>query len=125
MARIDGTYTNFKVTTVEFDVTDTEITIEFPKNSIIIDGGGVLVEEAFTAGSMALKDESGTAIGTAIDLKAKKLNAVTGVTSPTIAGTSVIATITGAGSATTGKGKIAIMYAHLDETTGAFYGVQG
>jgi len=128
MANTKGSYTNVRVTTVEFDFEDTVIEVPLPKNSIVLAGGGINVEEAFTAGSMQLTDKDASNIGSAVSLTTVKLNAVTGIvaaTAVTVEGQKVVMTITGADAATAGKGTLAIVYAHLDETVGAYFGTEG
>ena len=121
---IKGAYTTVRTTTIEIEVTDTEFQFSIPKNSIILTGGGVNVTEAFTAGKLDLST-GGSAIGGQIDLATKKLTAITGLTNPTDTDLVIDAKVSGATTATKGKGTIAIVYAHLDETVNAYWGQNG
>jgi hypothetical protein len=120
-----GAFTSVRTTTIEFDKDSTVFEFNIPANSIILTGGGVNVGEAFTAGTLDLADDSGQAIGGQIDLTSAKLTAISGLTNPTDTDLKIVGTVAGADTATAGKGTIAIVYAHLSEVSGAYFGQNG
>ena len=121
---IRGAYTNVRTTTAEIVAGDDVVEIVIPANSIVLEFGGLVVEDVFSAGTIQMA-VAGSNAGSAVDATASAMTPIAGVKGYKATETSITATLAGASASVTGKAIISVFYAHLDEVSGAYYGIQG